>query len=90
MLGLKEMPFCPSEIEEIARPWVRICAKTPVMSFSHLAAQNVLWMQIAHPWVARLVHWPYLWLVRLYERRWIRRRLKTNNWVLILCEGVST
>lgn len=70
----KETPFCPGELEAVLSPRVRIQERRPVLAFSFLAAKNLLLMELSYPKLARLIRWPYLWVVRSLERVMLKRR----------------
>jgi SAM-dependent methyltransferase len=64
----KEMPFYCGELERLLAPHVKIGKVIPVLLFSFHAARNLLLMELSHPMLARAVTWPYLWVVRAFER----------------------
>ncbi|MBX3280504.1 MAG: class I SAM-dependent methyltransferase [Acidobacteria bacterium] len=64
----KEMPFKPRELEALLGEHLIFQQAAPVLLFSFLAAKNLLLAQLSHPWGARFLGFPYLWMVRACER----------------------
>lgn len=70
----KEMPFLPGELERLIQPHAKVIRSTPALLSSFHAARNWLLLRLTYPRVANIVKWPYLWLVRAFERQLLKSR----------------
>jgi SAM-dependent methyltransferase len=71
----KEMPFRPGEIERLAEPYLDVLETERVLSFSFLAARNILLTRMTYPHITTAITWPYLSVVRGVERFLLSRNL---------------
>lgn len=87
----KEMPFAPDELPLLLAPHFRIKMRRRCMARSHLVAQEVLLLELSHPWLAWLVRWPLLLAARELERRLLNlENPPSSMWIFEMFECVPS
>lgn len=83
----KETPFDPGEIQRLMGPAFTLSAWKRCLCVSHEVAKELLLLRLSHPWRARVLMWPVLWLTRRLERELLSlERLPPLPWVFEMFE----
>ena len=88
----KETAFLPLELPHLLSGRFTIKNRSAEMLYTYPVAQELLLAELTYPRLVKLIKWPVLWLVRLFDRRALRKRMfPPNLWVFELfeCEPVK-
>ncbi|MCM8831910.1 MAG: hypothetical protein NC918_06945 [Candidatus Omnitrophica bacterium] len=85
----KEMAFAQDDIPRLLYPHFTIKNRMRDIAISHLIAQEILLMQLSHPYLARLIKWPLLITAKYIERRLLSLEPPLPNiWIFEVFECV--
>jgi hypothetical protein len=87
----KEMPFAPDELPTLISPYFQIKERHRCMARSHLVAQEILLLELSHPWLARLLLLPLLFAARHIDQRILAlENPPSSMWILEMFECVPS
>jgi SAM-dependent methyltransferase len=85
----KETPFGPGEIEALVAPLFGVVDRRRCMSGTPKVAEELLLMELSHPWVSRVLFWPLLGMARFAESRLLQIGPSARDWTFEMFDCVA-
>jgi SAM-dependent methyltransferase len=85
----KEIAFNPGELETLVDPLFRVAPPRRCVFASVKVAEELLLLELSHPYVCRVLFWPLLWMSRFVESRMLRQKPSGQSWVLEMFDCVA-